>query len=227
MTADKLLEETRIYEVDQMEEKKQEKQKFTGIQKLTENPFLNLYHMDALADSGKPFHYYFASRNQEKDLKLRTGKLTPEGIVIYPVWQEDSEKIVMIRQYRYPIGDYIYELPAGLIDAGETPEEAAVREMKEETGLDFQVYQGGKKCYRRPFFLGPGFTDETGSAVFGYASGKPDQKYQEDSEDIKVLLADKQEAERILEEEKVSLRCAYLLMQFLHMTKEKPFAFLE
>ena len=49
----------------------------------------------------------------------------------------------------------------------------------------------------------------------------------EDSEYIEVFLADKKEAERILEEERVSVRCAYLLMQFLHMKKEAPFAFLD
>ena len=206
---------------------KENKKKFTGVQKLTDNPFLNLYHMDALSHSGKPFDYYFASRNQEENLKIRTGRLEAEGIVIYPVWRDDPEKIVMIRQYRYPVGAYLYELPAGLVDAGETPEEAAIREMKEETGLDFEVYRGGKDIYRRPFFFGPGFTDETGGAVFGYASGQMDGRYQEDSEEIEVFLADRQEAERVLGTERVSLRCAYLLMQFLHMEKGKPFAFLE
>lgn len=206
---------------------KEKQKKYTGIQKLSDNPFLNLYHLDAQSHSGKPFHYYFVSRNQEDKIRLRTGALDPEGMVVYPLWKEDPGKIVMIRQYRYPVGDYLYELPAGLVDAGETPQEAAVREIKEETGLEFEVYQGGKEMYRRPFFFGPGFTDEAGSTVFGYAFGKIDHAYQEDSEDIEVLLADRQEAERILRSERVSMRCAYLLMQFLHMTKEAPFAFLE
>lgn len=205
----------------------EEKKKYTGIQKLTDNPFLNLYHLDALSRSGKAFDYYFASRNPEKNLKINTGALEPEGIVIYPLWREDSEKIVLIRQYRYPVGDYLYELPAGLVDKGETPEEAAIREMKEETGLEFDVYRGGKAMYRRPFFLGPGFSDETGGAVFGRAFGTVSRKYREDSEDIEVILADRRQVEKILERERVSLRCAYLLMQFLHMTKEEPFAFLE
>ena len=63
--------------------------------------------------------------------------------------------------------------------------------------------------------------------MFGYALGNIDGRFREDSEDIEVILADKREAERILEKEKVSLRCAYLLLQFLHMVKEAPFAFLE
>lgn len=61
---------------------------------------------------------------------------------------------------------------AGLVDAGETPGEAAAREMKEETGLDFTEYTGGQARYRRAFFMGQGFTDETSAAVFGTVSGQ-------------------------------------------------------
>lgn len=204
-----------------------EKKKYTGLQKLQENRFLNMYHLDAVSYSGEPFDYYFVSRNKEDKLKINTHETDAEGIVIYPVWKEDPEKLVMIRQYRYPVGDYIYELPAGLIDAGENANEAAVREMKEETGFDFEVYTGGKEMYRRAFFLAPGFSDETGKAVFGYASGESTKKFQEDSEYIEVLLVDKKEAERILAQERLSIRCAYLLMQFLHMNPEDPFAFLD
>ena len=42
---------------------------------------------------------------------------------------------MLIRQYRYPLDAYIYELPAGLVDGDETPAQAAVRAMKEATGL--------------------------------------------------------------------------------------------
>lgn len=94
-------------------------------------------------------------------------------------------------------------------------------------GFDFEVYTGGKEMYRRAFFLAPGFSDESGQAVFGYAFGETTKKFQEDSEYIEVLLVDKKEAERILSEERLSIRCAYLLMQFLHMEKESPFAFLD
>ena len=133
----------------------------------------------------------------------------------------------MIKQYRYPLDDYLYELPAGLIDEGETPDIAAIREMKEETGLSFEVYTGGDQAYRRPFFMGAGFTDESCNAVFGYASGSISRKDLEDTESIQVLTVDKKEAARILKEEKVSLRAAYLLSHFLHAHKNMPFEFLD
>ena len=49
--------------------------------------------------------------------------------------------MVLIRQYRYALGGYIYEFPAGLVEAGEDFHQAAIREMKEETGLDLEPLQ--------------------------------------------------------------------------------------
>ena len=200
--------------------------KYTNIHKLSDNKFLNLFQLDALTDSGRAFDYFFVSRRRAEDIKLLTGDSAAEGVVIYPVLKEDPEKIVMIRQYRYPLGDYLYELPAGLIDEGETPDAAAVREMKEETGLDFEVYSGGDAAFRRPFFMGAGFTDESCNAVFGYAGGTVSRDDMEDTESIQVLIVDKEEAGRILREEKVSIRAAYLLMNFLHADRDAPFGFL-
>lgn len=201
--------------------------KYTAIRKLTDNKFLNMYEMDALTNQGEPFHYYFATRNREGELPLLTGKAQPNGIVIYPVWREDGNRLVMIRQYRYPLDAWLYELPAGLIDRGETASQAAVREMKEETGLDFEPYEGGSPAFRRPFYLGAGMTDETSTSVFGYASGEISGKFREDSESIEVLLVGRKEAARILREERVSLRAAFLLMAFLQTDGGKPFGFLE
>ncbi|MDE6053799.1 MAG: NUDIX hydrolase [Lachnospiraceae bacterium] len=200
--------------------------KYTKIHKLSDNKFLNLFKLDALTDSGRAFDYFFVSRRKAEEIKLLTGDSAAEGVVIYPILKDDPEKIVMIRQYRYPLGDHLYELPAGLIDAGETPDIAAIREMKEETGLTFEVYAEGDEAYRRPFFMGAGFTDESCNAVFGYASGTISRDELEDTESIQVLIVDKEEARRILREEKVSIRAAYLLMNFLHADKNAPFDFL-
>lgn len=202
-------------------------EKFTAIQTLFENRFLNFYHMDALTNTGHPFDYYFVSRNKADKIKAKTKSGKAEGIVIYPILREDPNKIVLIKQYRYPIGDYLYELPAGLIDDGETAEQAAVREMKEETGLEFTVYEGGFSGFRRPFFMGAGYTDEASSAVFGYVESLEGEQMLEDTERIQVLIADKNMAKKILSEEKVSLRCAYLMMQFIGANAENPFQFLE
>lgn len=199
--------------------------KYKGVQKMTDNPFLNLYHIDAVDTEGKDFNYYFASRNDENDIKMKTHDIKPEGIVIYGVRLETEPKLVLIKQYRYPLDAYIYELPAGLVDGDETPAEAAVREMREETGLEMTVYEGGSKFYRRPFYMGPGFTDEMSSAVFGTVTGIPNLDSKESTEDIQVILADRSEVRRILSEEQVSLRGAYLMTHFL--TDGDPLGFLK
>lgn len=199
--------------------------KFRKITKQTNNPFLNLYHMDAIDRNGKSFDYYFASRNDEAHLKLHTQSLEPEGIVIYGVTAERIPRLVLIRQYRYPIGAFLYELPAGLVDQGETPSQAAARELMEETGLAFTEYTKGDTLYRRPFFMGQGFTDETSTAIFGTVHGMPDTAQSEASEEISVILADKKQVKEILQSERVSLRGAYLMM--LYLQSEAPFSFLE
>ena len=197
------------------------------IEKQTDNKFLNLYHLKFDDRAGNDRDYYFVSRRDDAHIKIRTHEMTPEGIVIYAVTKEAEPRLVLVREYKFPLDAVIYELPAGLIDPGETPGEAAKREMKEETGVHFSEYSGGETFFRRPFCFGPGFTDETDNAVFGYADhldGKPEN---EATEWIEVIFADKNEVRRILAEERVSMRGALLMFHYLNSSNEKPFNFLE
>lgn len=201
--------------------------KIKAVRKMTDNPHLNLYHIDARDTNGSRFDYYFASRNPQEKLKLFTKELTPEGIVVYALTREPQPRLVLIREYRYPLDEEIYALPAGLVDAGETPGMAAVREMKEETGLVFTEYTDGAPCFRRPFYMGPGFTDETSCTVYGTVESAEGMAECEATEQIRVLLADQEQVSRILSEERVSLRGAFLMMQYLHMKQGNPFGFLD
>lgn len=67
----------------------------------------------------------------------------------------DDPQLLLIRQYRYAAGGYIYEIPAGRLDAGETPEACAVRELKEETGCTASHME-----LLYSMATTPGFTDE-------------------------------------------------------------------
>ncbi len=198
-----------------------------SIEKQTDNRFLNLYHMTFHDRKNNPRDYYFCSRNSQENLKAVTHSLHAEGICIYAVTDEPEPRLVMVHEYRFPVDEYLYTLPAGLIDPGETPGEAAAREMLEETGYRFTEYTGGADFIRRPFFLVPGFSDEPGAAIFGTVSLADCQPALESSEWIETLLVDKKEARRILSEEKVSVRAALLLLHFLKSRPEEPFAFLE
>ena len=47
----------------------------------------------------------------------------------------NNNKIIMVKQYRYPLKSQFFELPAGKLDAGESPSDCAIRELEEETGF--------------------------------------------------------------------------------------------
>ena len=194
------------------------------IQKKTDNRFLNFYEFEAVHRDGKITPYYVSSRAREIDqLKAVTHQNKPDGVILYGVYGEDKDKVVLIRQYRYPLGGYVYEFPAGLVEDGEDMLEAAKREMFEETGLTFTPREGGS--YSRPFFTTIGMTDESCGTVFGYCSGDPTSANQEASEEIQVVIADREECKRILREENVAIMCAYMLMHFIASTGD-PLNFL-
>ena len=168
--------------------------KINSVKKLTDNKFVNLYGVDATSVHDTPVSYFVASRAKSvEDMKLSTGENHPDGVIIYSVYGEKRDKVVLIRQYRYTIGGYIYEFPAGLVEPGEDFHEGAVRES----------------C----------------ATVYGYASGEVSKAAQEDSEEIEVVIADRDEVRRILKEERVAIMCAYMLMHFLK--DEEPFDFLK
>ena len=78
----------------------------------------------------------------------------------------------------------------------------------------------------RPFYPSIGVTDESIITIFGRAEGEPTSEHQEESEDIHVVLADREECRRILREENVSMLCAFLLFCFIASDDAEPFAFL-
>ena len=67
----------------------------------------------------------------------------------------DDGRVLLVRQYRYPVDEAVWELPAGRLDPGESPEEGARREVEEEVGL-----RGGTFEKLAEFFTTPGFCDE-------------------------------------------------------------------
>jgi len=67
----------------------------------------------------------------------------------------DDPQVLLIRQYRYAAEGFVYEIPAGRLDAGESPEACARRELREETGCTAERIE---PLYT--FYTTPGFTDE-------------------------------------------------------------------
>lgn len=190
-------------------------------EKQTENRFLNMFRLTGSMRDGGEKTYFMASRAESAEsLKLFREEKPADAVMLYAIC---GDRIVLERQYRYSIDDYIYECPAGLLEAGESVEEAAGREFFEETGMRFIPYTDHSSS--RPYYTSIGVTDESISTVFGYAEGEPTSENQEESEDIHVVLADREECRRILKEENVSMLCAFLLFCFISSDDAEPFAF--
>jgi len=77
----------------------------------------------------------------------------PGAAAVVPV--DADGNVLLVRQYRYASGGWLLEVPAGKLDAGEPPEECAVREVEEETGQ-----RAGRLIPMGWIWTTPGFTDE-------------------------------------------------------------------
>ena len=94
------------------------------------------------------------------DVRLPSGRSSvreviehPGSVAILPITADGD--ILLIRQYRYAVGREMLEIPAGLLEPGETPEEAARRELREETGHDAGELRRITSC-----FPAAGFSNE-------------------------------------------------------------------
>jgi ADP-ribose pyrophosphatase len=95
--------------------------KITGRKTLWEGSFLRMELLTYEDRKGNKRHWEVAKRT------------TPEGVVIIAAITADRN-LILIRQYRPALDSYVIELPAGLIDRGESPSDACRRELIEETG---------------------------------------------------------------------------------------------
>lgn len=224
-------------------EEGKEMAKIEKIYKITDEKFLNMYILEGRKKTGAPMRYQLASRARGvEDLQMKRKGEKVDAVIIYALYAgertidpADREAcrllrrsqdlcVVMVRQYRAAVDDYVYELPAGLVDDREDMYQAAVRETFEETGLALSILDVDP-IFERARFTTIGMTDENNGIVYGYASGIPSNANEEDSEEIEIILADRARVREILTEGKVSLPTAYQLMHFLE--EGDPFAFLE
>lgn len=77
----------------------------------------------------------------------------PGAVAILPLHRDG--RVVLVRQFRYAVGRWLLEVPAGTREPGESPESCARRELEEETG-----YRAETLRELISFFVSPGWTDE-------------------------------------------------------------------
>jgi ADP-ribose pyrophosphatase len=99
----------------------------------------------------------------------------------------EEPQILLLRQYRYAAGGYLYEIPAGRLDEGESPAECAARELKEETGCTAEHFEPLTSVLTTP-----GFTDEVIHLFMatGLTHGEPNREADEFADVVIMRLSE-------------------------------------
>ncbi len=163
-----------------------------ALKKETNFAHLNLFSMRYRDTLDKEKSWVFASRSENP--RPCAGKTSvPDAVVVVP-YHLETQRLVIIREFRVPLGGYQYGFPAGLVDKGEQSVAAAKRELWEETGLTLvNVLRQSP-----PVFSSSGMTDESVSLVYAECQGEPSTLANEASEDIEVILLSREDAASLL-----------------------------
>lgn len=198
--------------------------KVTKIDSLAETKYLSFYQAEYENKKGNNRTWTIASRKDYNTLQrqfFENLEDTTDGVII-AAYHIERKKLVIIKQFRIPLNDYVYELTAGLIDPGEDAESTIRRELKEETGLDIVdiiTNRGSRKLY-----VSAGMTDESLNLVYCTCCGDISDENLEDDECIEALLVSQEEArDLILSNEKFDIKC-YLVLQSYALLGERLFA---
>ena len=198
--------------------------KIQKINEIHKGDFISLYDLEYKNKLNQDKHWSVATRKDKEVLEdfylnNKEDKVDAVGIVAYHV---EYKKLVIIKQFRVPINDYLYELPAGLVDKDDKDIfESVKRELKEETGLNLLDVNHDYTIEKT--YLSPGMTDESIALVFCTCDGELNKDNLEDDEDIEAMLISQDKAKDILKsKEKMDVK-AFLMLQNFALLGEKLF----
>ena len=135
--------------------------KITKIAEVYNSKFLNVFEIFYETKLGNQKKWIVASRknlNSYKKMLFKEESIKIDAVLIAAI-DESRGSLVLIKEFRMPINDYVYSLPAGLIDEGEDIYVAAKREMKEETGLE--LYDIDENAWCKKSCASGGMSDES------------------------------------------------------------------
>lgn len=166
--------------------------KFQSIQKIHSGSFIHRYDITYETGEGDEKVYEMISRDPAIRTQEQLQKREPDAVVLI-MHDESGERILLNREFRMALGDWVYNFPAGLIDPGETPEQSAARELREETGLELLSIRDRMALS----YSAVGFSNESNICLVGTAAGAF-QKSTSAVEEIKAGWYSKEEIKKLL-----------------------------
>ncbi len=168
-------------------------------------------------------HYYNATRRRREEMVAAMSgeafrSMVPDAVSLCAVWHQEGQedRMLLNREYRYPLGQFVISVPAGLIDAGDRGEDresaaraAAERELYEETGVRIGERDSCRMLHPC-LFSSPGMTDESNAVVrvdlYGHEEGELTQSHAEGSEKFEgFLMVTRAEARELMRNEPISV----------------------
>jgi ADP-ribose pyrophosphatase len=147
---------------------------------------------------------------KDRKIKIREVVEHPGAVAILPVISRD--RILLINQYRYPVGEWILEVPAGTIKDGESPDECALRELEEETGYKARILKKMLTIYPSP-----GYSTESIHIYVASGLEKSTQKLEED-EELTIIEMDVDEAiEELMKRNEVDGKTFLALLYYKYL----------
>lgn len=140
---------------------------FKGITKKQEGRYITRYDILYETVDHKDKVYEMISRNSNLTTRQELTEHPVDAVVLI-LHDTTGERLLLNREFRMACGDFVYNFPAGLIEPGETFEEGARRELREETGLALvQVERILPES-----FSAVGFSNEKNVCIIGVAEGE-------------------------------------------------------
>jgi len=182
-------------------------------------------------------HYFDATRRDRASLVAAMSDeafraMVPDAVSLCVVWHEDGQpdKMLLNREYRYPLGQYVLSVPAGLIDPGDrgtnradAVRSAAIRELYEETGITF--HDPDRFTLIHPcLFSSPGLTDESNAMarldLYGHAEAELTQSHAEATEKFEGFrFVTPEDAQALMANEPISVYTWIGLAAFLQKSE--------
>jgi ADP-ribose pyrophosphatase len=129
--------------------------------------------------------------NQSGNPGIREVAVHPGGAVVAAVTNDN--KILLVKQFRYPLQRFLTELPAGKLDKGEDPRECALRELKEETG-----YTASEIIRLGSINTTPGFCTEELHIFFASGLKEGEHKHEEGEVGMEILEYSLEDVENMI-----------------------------